>query len=191
MKIENKICLNCGESFLPSKNDIRIKFCCAKCRIDYRNKTNYMNNYYKENTIKWKDKQKTDEYKNKKNEARRLKYATDENYRKKHLINVKKYYENNPDIRLNQRMRRFGITAQDYKNMIEKQDYKCAICGSEIGDSLGNRLYVDHNHKTGKVRGLLCSECNFGIGKFKDNISILKKAVKYLEENDGTNIDMV
>ena len=87
-------------------------------------------------------------------------------------------------------MRRFGITAQDYKNMIEKQDYKCAICGSEIGDSLGNRLYVDHNHKTGKVRGLLCSECNFGIGKFKssakDNlgeyISICRKG-RYLINN--------
>ena len=68
-----------------------------------------------------------------------------------------------------------------------KQDVVEAII--EIPYRSRNKFEIDH--KTGKVRGLLCSECNFGIGKFKDNISILKKAIKYLEENDGTDIDMV
>jgi hypothetical protein len=189
--IAEKICKNCNKAFMPSKNDKRIIFCSTECRIDYRNKTGYMDNYYHANIKKWKDTQASAEYKEAKNKARRLKYATDEEYRNKHKQSVKDYQSTHKNIRLSQRMKKYGISAEDYYKLLDKQEQKCAICGAEIGDSNGNRLYVDHDHKTGKVRGLLCANCNFGIGSLKDDVEILKKAILYLEGKNGTDIDMV
>lgn len=189
--IAEKVCKNCNKAFMPSKNDKRIIFCSTECRIDYRNKTGYMDNYYHANIKKWKDTQESAEYKEAKNKARRLKYATDEEYRNKHKQSVKDYQHTHKNIRLSQRMKKYGISAEDYYKLLEKQEQKCAICGAEIGDSNGNRLYVDHDHKTGKVRGLLCANCNFGIGSLKDDVEILKKAILYLEGKNGTDTDMV
>ena len=189
--ITEKICRNCNSTFTPSKNDKRIVFCSTECRIEYRNKTGYMDKYYHANIKKWKDTQSSTEYKEAKNKARRLKYATDEEYRNKHKQSVKEYHNTHKNVRMAQRMKKYGISLEDYNMFLEKQGGKCAICGTEIGDSNGNRLYVDHNHKTGKVRGLLCANCNFGIGSLKDDVEILKKAILYLEGKNGTDIDMV
>lgn len=179
--IEEKVCKNCGEKFTPSKNDRRIVFCCAECRIEYRNKTGYMDTYYHANLKKWKERQSEREYKDEKNKARRIKYATDEEYRNKQKNKVKDYFSRNKEVKLSQRLKKFGITLDGYRNLLKLQGGKCAICGSEIGDSVGNRLYVDHDHETGKVRGLLCSRCNFGLGNFKDSVELLSKAIRYLE----------
>jgi hypothetical protein len=69
--------------------------------------------------------------------------------------------------------------------MLEEQDNKCAICKS---DNLMHRTkwHVDHCHETGKIRGLLCTLCNVGLGSFKDNKEFLKCAIEYL---DGSNIN--
>lgn len=75
---------------------------------------------------------------------------------------------------------RFGITVEDYNKMLESQEGKCKICGG----SDKKRLAVDHNHLTGKVRGLLCSACNKALGGFQDSKSVLKSAIKYLEVHD-------
>ena len=85
---------------MPSKNDKRIIFCSTECRIEYRNKTGYMDNYYHANIKKWKDTQASAEYKEAKNKARRLKYATDEEYRNKHKQSVKDYQSTHKNIRL-------------------------------------------------------------------------------------------
>lgn len=189
--IAEKTCKNCEKAFIPSKNDKRIVFCCTECRIEYRNKTGYMDNYYRANIKKWNERQSLAEYKEAKNKARRLKYATDSEFRDKHKREVKEYQNTHKDIRLAQRLKQYGITADDYNRLLELQSGKCAICGTKIGDTHGNRLYVDHDHKTNKVRGLLCSACNFGIGKFKDSPELLKKAAIYLEGENGTDINMV
>lgn len=68
----------------------------------------------------------------------------------------------------------YGITINDYRRMIEEQCGKCAICKEET------KLVVDHCHSTGKVRGLLCGPCNFGIGNFKENKTALAAAIVYL-----------
>ena len=62
--------------------------------------------------------------------------------------------------------------------MLIEQEKRCVICKRNV------ILRVDHCHTTGKVRGLLCHNCNTGLGQFKDNIDNLKMAIKYLEKND-------
>lgn len=191
---DKKICAFCGKEFVPSKNDERIKYCSNACYIGNRKTNGYMGKYYQENKQKWIDQMNTEEYKEKRkryNENRRERYKNDEKYREEAKKKVRDYYKNNPEKRFAQHLKDFGITPDEYREIHEKQGGKCAICGSEIGDVMGNRLYIDHNHKTGKVRGLLCSDCNFGIGKFKDNIELMQKAIQYLEETDGTGSDMV
>ena len=74
----------------------------------------------------------------------------------------------------------YGISLDDYNAMLERQSGKCAICKT-TDPGRRNKFCVDHNHRTGEVRGLLCEECNLGIGKLKDDPEILRKAATYLE----------
>jgi hypothetical protein len=74
----------------------------------------------------------------------------------------------------------YGISLDQYNEMMRKQDGRCAICGVP---NFIRKLVIDHCHDTGKVRGLLCDRCNTGIGKLRDNIDILQSAIKYLTEN--------
>ena len=78
--------------------------------------------------------------------------------------------------------KQYGITLEEYNNMLEAQDYKCAICGNE-DEIEGRRLAIDHCHSTGNVRGLLCGKCNRGLGLFYDNQELLKQAIQYLENS--------
>ncbi len=76
---------------------------------------------------------------------------------------------------------RYGITINDYNCLLEKQNKKCAICDMTLNsNSKTKHLCVDHDHKTGKVRGLLCGNCNRLLGNAKDNVEILQKAIEYL-----------
>lgn len=79
----------------------------------------------------------------------------------------------------------YGITLLDYNEMFEKQNGLCFICGNpEIsGISRDNNLLVDHNHATGKVRKLLCNNCNRGLGAFRDNIAIMERAIQYIKDH--------
>ena len=78
-------------------------------------------------------------------------------------------------------MKQFGITPDDYDRMLKDQNSCCAICGSDKSGNRSKNFMVDHNHETGKVRGLLCYRCNQAIGAFKDNSILLRKAADYLE----------
>ena len=85
--------------------------------------------------------------------------------------------------------RRYGISYIIFQDLYKEQNGKCAICKNDIPfiDSPNknrNKLaHVDHDHKTNKVRGLLCPNCNLMLGYSKDNISILTDAIKYLQNN--------
>lgn len=70
-----------------------------------------------------------------------------------------------------------GITVQDYWNMFYQQEGRCRICFGLNGDK---RLVIDHDHDTDEVRGLLCTQCNTGLGMFFDNTNNLKHAIAYL-----------
>ncbi len=81
-----------------------------------------------------------------------------------------------------QGLRTFGITQKDYKEMLFKQNHQCLICGKRHENKRHERLYVDHDHKTDKIRGLLCHDCNIGLGNFKDDKFLLQKAIDYLNQ---------
>jgi len=74
----------------------------------------------------------------------------------------------------------YGIGLEDYNNLYNQQEGKCSICKNWFEE-----LVVDHNHSTGKIRELLCKDCNTGIGHLKENIKILKQAIEYLEKYNG------
>lgn len=76
--------------------------------------------------------------------------------------------------------RMYGITIQEYDNLFELQNGKCAICG---GTNINRRLSVDHNHKTGKFRGLLCHSCNVILGLCKESEKTLLALINYLRES--------
>lgn len=79
--------------------------------------------------------------------------------------------------------RHYGLTGPEYEQLLKDQNNSCWIClASHNPDQKRGRLYVDHDHKTGKVRGLLCGGCNSALGHFKDNVEILEKAIQYLKK---------
>jgi hypothetical protein len=77
--------------------------------------------------------------------------------------------------------RMYGMTLDEYDQMLAAQSNGCAICGKSPEEN-GKRLAVDHNHNTGEVRGLLCQGCNTALGLLNDNPATLRLATSYLEE---------
>lgn len=75
----------------------------------------------------------------------------------------------------------YGLTEADYELMLRDQGGKCLICGIEQSLTRNNRLNVDHDHSSGKVRGLLCGRCNTGLGMFGDSTVRVERALAYLE----------
>lgn len=85
------------------------------------------------------------------------------------------------DMERNRRLKKtFGIDIEQYNSIFKQQNGKCAICNREENDPRHKFLSVDHNHKTGKIRALLCNLCNKGIGMLKEDINILQSAINYL-----------
>lgn len=95
-------------------------------------------------------------------------------------IQGKRYIKNNPDKVKSTWLRKYNLTLEQYKDLITNQNGCCAICFLSL--DMGLHTCVDHCHKTGKTREILCRKCNAGLGHFKDNIDILKSAVKYLKK---------
>jgi len=71
--------------------------------------------------------------------------------------------------------KKYGMTEADYEHLLNAQNGCCAICSER------ERLYIDHDHATGRVRGLLCNLCNLAIGKFRDSPMVLRAAAAYIE----------
>lgn len=93
----------------------------------------------------------------------------------------KRYDKRNPAVVKNIRLKHYyGIDLDAYNALAKAQNYCYYIC-KKPQISLSVALSVDHCHKTGKVRGLLCNSCNNGLGRFKDNIVFLEEAIKYLK----------
>ena len=87
-----------------------------------------------------------------------------------------------PEYNEIRKLKVYGLTKDDYQQMLENQRGRCAICGKE---PIRRKLAVDHDHETGLIRGLLCFRCNFGLGWFQDDISRLRRAVSHLAGNNA------
>lgn len=105
-------------------------------------------------------------------------------------IKRKIYYNNNPDVFMKNRLRPYweGLSSEEkvtkYNELLKAQNNKCSICLKEETASFKGKprsLAIDHCHKTGKVRGLLCSKCNMAIGLLDDNLDVLNNIIRYLK----------
>lgn len=86
------------------------------------------------------------------------------------------------------RKRNYGITPQDYDLMLKKQDGRCAICRQTPSAAPKGILYIDHDHQTDAVRGLLCQPCNTAIGLLKDRPDLMISAARYLGRKISTQV---
>lgn len=93
---------------------------------------------------------------------------------------AKEHYSKNKQKVKNRNLQKtYGLSLEDFNKMREYQQYSCKICGIHE-EKTYRGLFVDHCHESGKVRGLLCKDCNFMLGLAKDNESILTEAIAYL-----------
>ncbi len=133
----------------------------------------YRNKKYKDNFTTWcrecfcdyHKEHGREYYQSEKGQLAYKKYRRSDGYKKVQRKSKLKYY--------------YGITLIEYDQMFEDQNGVCAVCGN-MNDS-GQRLSIDHDHKTGKIRGLLCHRCNVALGYAKDSVDLLEKLIKYLK----------
>lgn len=157
-----KLCTKCNKEkllsdFYKTKNKFSSE--CKTCMINRGKK------YYEEHPDKKKETDRKYYQTHKEQSYTSRKKWRDEHKEEKKILHLKQNY---------------GITLEQYNQMLEQQNGVCAICGKP--EAIKNRrLAVDHNHKSNKVRGLLCNHCNTALGKFNDNIITLEKAIDYLK----------
>jgi hypothetical protein len=96
---------------------------------------------------------------------------------------MKEYYQNNKEKAINRQMVvNYGITLDGYNELLNKQDGSCYICNVHH-TTQKKRLHIDHCHTSGKVRNLLCSNCNTALGLLKEDVVRARKLVDYIEEH--------
>jgi hypothetical protein len=143
----------------------------------------YMRQYRLANLEKWN---RTPEQKAKINARKREQYAARPDLQEYARTMARRWQQENPERRKSQRLKIFGLTLDQYLQMLESQNGACAICGySDLSDPKVFPV-VDHCHQTGKVRGLLCMSCNQALGKFRDSPTSLAMAILYLERNGSS-----
>jgi hypothetical protein len=202
--METKKCTKCGEikpleqfsKSVKTKDGKQHK--CKQCHSQYSKQHRILNGdklrasslkYYHNN----RDKQiiKGKEYR-KNNKDKTQKYKKE--YTKKNrgiILDKQSVYRKKPatkqQILKNHLKTNYNLTLEQYDKMVLDQNGVCAICGKPetrlSNNGVVTRLCVDHNHKTGKVRKLLCHRCNSSIGQFEDDVGLLNKAIQYLLEN--------
>lgn len=110
------------------------------------------------------------------------------NWRKENKEKNKQSYDR---ANFKKSLKNFNLTLEEYDRLFEQQNGVCAICGQPESRKMPNggtyRLNIDHNHQTGKVRGILCAACNLALGKLKideKGIDLLLKAIEYVRKCD-------
>lgn len=141
----------------------------------------------------------------KRNASQRRRYQTNKATRERSLSKAKAWIKANRD-RVNaytrewnarnpdkvkarnwkQKLRRYGLTQEQYDALMDRQGGMCAICSCGFSDSVRRRINVDHCHRSGRVRGLLCNSCNLGLGLFAELATVLGRAAEYLQAGGGS-----
>lgn len=135
--------------------------------------------HYKKHKAKIRKYRKAYYEKNKeeKNRKRRLKYAENPEFAEKIKAQAKVWRDANKEqVKLQKIKSAYGLSAEEYNTLYMRQNGCCAICG------VATELVVDHDHETGQVRGLLCSNCNHLLGKAYDDCEILRQAIRYINK---------
>lgn len=150
-------CPSCGKYSEKIKHRTICYDCIKKqCRDNYRKKIEH--NRSQSRKYYWQNREKEKE------DSRKYRESHKEYYRKHSAEN---YYR-----------KFYGITLAQKEQMRIAQDNKCAICGNEFKNN--EKCCIDHNHNNKKLRQLLCSRCNLGIGIFEEDIELLQKVIRYL-----------
>lgn len=163
-----------------------------KEKIKKNNKIYYQNNKEKakelrkrwyENNKEHFNEQRKEWAKNNKDKISDYKKKYRENNREKINKHTREYGEKFPEKRTNHWLKsKYGITLDQRNKMIDEQKGLCALCKKPLGDITKN-IHTDHDHKTGKVRGILHSKCNLLISHANEDVNILLKGIKYLNRN--------
>lgn len=90
----------------------------------------------------------------------------------------KRYKLKNPFKASVHRLRRYGVTPEQFDRALAAQGYQCGVCGAK--ESGARDWHLDHDHETGEPRGILCVRCNGGLGLFRDDPELLERAARYL-----------
>lgn len=102
--------------------------------------------------------------------------------------NCRRWHQENKERRYAyKRQLNYGVTPEQFEKLLSLQNRACAICHVEFTQTPD----IDHDHKTGIVRGLLCTNCNNGLGRFKDNVEALESAIKYLTKGLANGLDII
>lgn len=163
-----KICTKCkiekpsSEFHADAKSKDRLYFYCKDCRREYNREWDLKNP-------------------GRRAELDRINAAKNpEQYRARRRRDSKNYGIRNPDKLFASSLRRFGLAVEAYQQLLKAQNGVCAICQKLC--TIYSRLSVDHDHATGKVRGLLCQACNTSIARMDESPVTLRRAAEYLEK---------
>jgi hypothetical protein len=159
----------------------------GKDRIDKAKKKAYMKEYHRTH-----HRVRSQEYKTKRNQLRREKYRSDPVYREQMKARAKACPSKQPAKRREERLlKTFGLTVGAKADLINQQGNQCPIClrtETEIIKTWKRRgaaMVVDHDHQSKKVRGILCHNCNQGLGQFRDDPEQLARAIAYLNNSSS------
>ena len=170
--LTHKICATCTlekpfqDFYKCTRAKIGITHSCKKC-LDEKRRKNYQTNIL---------------------HMRKLSKEYYWNNREQNLKYAKNWRKNNPEIaklcmKKSQLKINYNLSWDKYTTMLASQANRCKICGIIFDESMDNKPHVDHNHKTGKIRGLLCRACNLAAGFLKDDSQLATKMSEYLQEN--------
>lgn len=172
------VCSTCRERksvnlFSPSV----VKKGCGECRDCSKTRRK---EWAKKNPDKVAEYRKTWERKNPEKKREIWRKAHHKNKDERNAKSKSRYHARKADVWAKEIESKYGITADEYSARLENQGGGCACCGAKQNAS-GKRLFVDHCHETGRIRGILCHNCNAGIGALGDNVEGLERAIEYLK----------
>jgi len=184
----SKKCTRCGEEKLicefryrnrSSGSDARISECLKCSRSRCRDVAKKYNQRFSEEISK----------------KRKQVYAQSEPVREAAKARSRKRYCEQPEVirayeRKSHLRTAYGLTLEKYDQMLSDQRGKCAICETSTPGGMSGRFHVDHCHQSGRIRGLLCTKCNSGLGMFKDRVELIVAAIAYLKssQQSGGNV---
>ncbi len=163
-------------------------FKCYTCKI-YKTREHFSKNKKKKNGLngQCRDCKSISDKKYRKDNAEAISIRRRKSWQDNIEINKERqrvYYENNKEkIQQSAKEKKYNLPWHVIEKMIEDQNYLCAICFKDFRKSEQKfPINIDHCHLSNKVRGILCSKCNLGIGHFEDSIDMLENAIRYLKE---------